>query len=1056
MYELFLNSGEIFLNILNVSITASWLVLAVLCARLLLKKAPKWVNCLLWGIVALRLLVPINIESPLSLVPSGETIPVSEIYTTQAGAYTQSIVPQIDSGFQVVDSVVQPIINETSTRPVLQSNVSIIACVWLAGVVAMLVYAFISFLKVKKSIAPAVKLKENIYICDNIATPFILGIVRPKIYLPSSLCKEDVLYVIDHEKSHIKRLDHLWKPLGFLVLSVYWFNPVIWVAYVFLCRDIELACDERAIKEFDIESKKEYSNALINCSSQRRLVSACPLAFGETGVKNRIKSVLSYKRPAFWIIIVSVILCVVLSICFLTSPVAGVPAVVEEKGYSIISQRDTAIYLNIPKTVFNDDVYTEKGQLFREGEVKAFDHNNVFDNSISQTDIYLTSARVQNDEVYLSFKFSYEKLQDCGIIYTGYTTVGKKYTYSVAVRDVNSLVIDGEHYYEDECVVRTGTTQTSKGETEFTVKLSKDAFLKAQKQITFDVFCTRIAYEKRALYKNIDADLERFVEKTILEQAKNYSTEDKYYCAGFIPFKTEKQKDNIKIYALIQPSSFKNVEGVLELDGFRSAIPATITVKKGDEGYSLVDYWCLESNNTSKHSQVAAHFPKELWEKGDNGINYYYDVLHEKNLVKAEKYFSKEFKDYAGKYVYYGSEEHVKPSLLLKENGEAIFNISSYSSFMPIGTYNIADGVLTLVTHDGLKAYTFNVTEKGFEFDAHNSSSLPTYNNPSSTGKYNPVPNKAVFIAEHIVGQNSYFNATILDVSADQILVEPFPDEAVSKSANKIYVSLSGWVHSVLPMVGDKITVCYDGMLQETFPAKVGNTIAVYKITEESEDEPSSVEYHLGNEGIKYVEVVTDTLVDELEGKRSQSKKVITDQNKIQLFIKKFNTVLESSSIDELDTQSEFIGIDPDTGFYEVVYVNVYAVDGSSITVTFLGTERMRLGKNTRRLITAYEREMLLDTLYNSRQTEIDFVVTGTVGKVDLSNEEFLKKAYTLSNDMDYKELCDVFGCSACLGSSSAIRTYYYFNDEYVLVIEEGIQVSLRKIYDPEYRHTIG
>ncbi len=1053
MYELFLNSGEMFLNILNVSITASWLVLAVLLARLLLKKAPKWVNCLLWGIVALRLLVPINIESALSLVPSSETIPVSDIYTTQAGANTQSIVPQIDSGFQVVDSVVQPIINETSTRPVLQSNVSIIACVWLAGVVAMLIYAFISFLKVKKSIAPAVKLKENIYICDNIATPFILGIVRPKIYLPSSLYKEDVLYVIDHEKSHIKRLDHLWKPMGFLVLTLYWFNPVMWVAYIYLCKDIELACDEKAIKEFDIEAKKEYSNALINCSSQRRLVSACPLAFGETGVKNRIKSVLSYKKPAFWIIVISVILCVVISVGFLTSPVAGVPAVVEGKGYSIISQRDTAIYLNIPKAVFNDDIYTEKGQLFREGEVKAFEHNNVFDNSRSQTDIYLASARVQNDEVYLSFKFSYEKLQDCGIIYTGYTTVGKKYTYSVAVRDVNSLVIDGEHYYEDECVVRTGTTQTSKGETEFSVKLSKDAFLKAQKQITFDVFCTRIAYEKKSLFSGLDEEMTEAIEEGILvnEGYERKYKEDNFSCASFIPLRIQKKQEEIKIFAIVQATEFDLSEGKVEAVAIRGASPVVLTIAEDDgDGYYLKEYvpWLL--------SETKNEFPENLQEIAANAIGYYYDVLHEKNLVKAEQYFSKEFKDYAGKYVYYGSEEYVKPSLLLKENGEAIFNISSYSSFMPVGTYNIADGVLTLVTYDGLKAYTFNVTEKGFEFDAHNSSSLPTYNNPSSTGKYNPVPNKAVFIAEHIVGQNSYFNATILDVSGDQILVEPFPDEAVSKSANKIYVSLSGWVHSVLPMVGDKITVCYDGMLQETFPAKVGNTIAVYKITEEGEDEPSAVEYHLGNEGIKYVEVITDTLVDELEGKRSQTKKVITDQKKIQLFIKKFNTVLESSSIDELDTQYEIPGIDPDDGFDEVVYVNVYAVDGSSITVTFPGTERMRLGKNTRRLITAYEREMLLDTLYNSRQAEIDYVVTGTVGKLDLSNEEFLKKAYTLSNDMDYKELCDVFGCSPCLGSSSAIRTYYYFNDEYVLVIEEGIQVSLRKIYDPEYRHTIG
>ncbi len=1054
MYELFINSGELFLHILNISITASWLVLAVLLARLLLKKAPKWVNCLLWAIVALRLLVPFNIESSFSLVPSSETIPVSEIYAPQSVGGSQTFAPQVDSGFQVVDAVIQPIISETSTQPVLQSNVSIIACIWLVGIIAMLVYALVSFLKIKKSISQAMRVQDNIFICDNIATPFILGIVRPKIYLPSSLYKEDVLYVIDHEKSHIKRLDHLWKPLGFLVLTLYWFNPVMWVAYIYLCKDIELACDEKAIKEFDIEAKKEYSNALINCSSQRRLVSACPLAFGETGVKNRIKSVLSYKKPAFWVILISLILCVVISIGFLTSPGISAQAIIDENGYNIISQENEAINITVPKGVFNDELYSENGQLFQEGEVKVFDHKNG-DHSLCCTDVYLTGARADDDNVYLNLKFSYEKLQDCGIIYTGYTTAGKKYTYSVAVRDVNSLVIDNEHYYEDECVVRTGTTQTTKGETEFSVKISKEAFLKAKRTILFDVFCTRTAYEKRSLYRNIDADLARFIEKTVLEKTERYSTDEEFYCASFLPLKTEWEKGNIKVYFLAQPSSFKLVEGVMEHASVSSAHPATITVKKGDEGYSLVDFWYYELP-ASKDSQVEKHFPEELWDKGKRGIDYYYDILHVKNLVKAQNHFSEKYKEYAGKYVYYGSDEkYDNPSILLKENGEAIFNIASYSSYMPMGLYTIADGKLTIVNHDGSKAYTFKVTDKGYEFDAFNSSEIPYFSEMDTLEKRYPVPHGAVFVAEHIVGQNSYFKATILKVSGENILVEPFPDEPVRKSAGMIYVSLSGWVHGVAPRVGDKVMVCYDGVLKETFPAEAGNTISVSKIIENEEEEQAPLEYHLGNEGIKYIEVVTDELVDELEGKWNQSKRVIADQERIQLFIKKVNTVLEGSSIDELDTQPEIPGIDPDDGFDEVIYVNVYAVDGSCITVTLPGKEKIRLGKNTRRLITPYERQMLLDTLYDSRQSEINYVISGTVGKVDLSNEEFLKKAYTLTNDMGYLELCNVFGCAPRSGLGSGIETYYFFNDEYVLFIEKGIQVSLRKIYDPDYRHTI-
>ena len=1044
MHELFLNSGEIFLHVLNISITASWLVIAVLFVRLLLKKSPKWVTCVLWSLVALRLLLPINIESPLSLVPSGETIPVSEIYATSRAEEVQVFAPQIDSGIEVVDSALQPIITETSSQPVLQSNVGVVACVWLVGVFAMLVYSFISFLRVKRSTAQSIRLKENIYLCDNVSTPFILGIIRPKIYLPSSLYQEDVLYVIDHEKSHIKRLDHLWKPLGFIVLSVYWFNPVMWIGYIFLCKDIELACDEKTIKDFDCNRRKEYSNALINCSSQRRLVSACPLAFGETGVKNRIKSVLSYKKPAFWVVLVSLLLCVIISVGFLTSPVGSVKAIIDEKGYNIISQQDVAIYLSVPVDVLNDEINSEKGQFFSKNEVKVFDSDSS-NHSFCPTDIYLTNVRKYDERVHLCFRFGYESLPDCGVIYSGYKTVGGKNTHSVDVRDINSLTIDGEYYSGNEVVYTTGLGPNDGGEAEFVISISEEAFYKAKKEILFDIFCTKTAYEKKSLFSGLDEEMTEAIEEGILvnEGYERKYKEDNFSCASFIPLKIQKKQEEIKIFAIVQSTEFDLFEGKAEAVAVRGASPVVLTIAEDGDGYHLKEYvpWLLSENKNE--------FPENLEEIAANAIGYYYDVLHEKNLVKAQRYFAWENKEYTGTYVYYGSREPVKPTLTLKENGEAIFSFSVYSSYMAAGTYNIEGGVLTLVTDDNSKVYTFNVTDKGFQFDAHNSSELPTYKVSSSVNeRYSPVPDKAVLIAESSVGQNSYFNGTILQVSEGSLLIEPFPDEAVCKSANKLSVPADAWVYSVKPRVGDKVVVCYDGMIQETFPAQINGAIGVYVL--ETEQPGNAVDYQLGSEGVDYVEVFSH-LTDNETGEISEHTLKITDREKIQLFIKKFNSVLEASSVDELD-----IAAYPDNAFEDFVLVNVHAADGSFITVSFVGAERIRLGKNTRRMITSYEREMLLETLYDSRQREIDGIITGTDGRVDLTDDEFLNKAYTLTNDMSYKELCDVFGKPPFVSNASGFETYYYFNGEYVLFVEKDIRICLRKISDKDYRHTIG
>ena len=307
----------VFIKLFNMSITASWIVLAVILIRLLLKKAPKAFRVMMWGLVGLRLALPFSIESVLSLIPSAETIPPDIIYTQK---------PVIQSGIPIINSTFNPIISENlapnpgdSANP-MQIISAVAANVWVLGLILMLGYAFFSYWRIKHKVKEAAHTEGNTWECDSIDTPFILGIIKPRIYLPSSLSAADREYVVAHEKAHLKRRDHFWKPIGFMLLTVYWFNPILWIAYVLLCKDIELATDEKVIKALGEESKKPYSAALINCSVPRKAISACPIAFGESSVKERVKAVLNYKKASFWIIIIAVLSCVGLAVFFLTIP----------------------------------------------------------------------------------------------------------------------------------------------------------------------------------------------------------------------------------------------------------------------------------------------------------------------------------------------------------------------------------------------------------------------------------------------------------------------------------------------------------------------------------------------------------------------------------------------------------------------------------------------------------------------------------------------------------------------------------------------------------------
>ncbi|MBR2320161.1 MAG: hypothetical protein IKA50_05210 [Clostridia bacterium] len=359
--------ANIFLRLLNMSLTAGVLVVAVVLLRLAFCKAPRWIHCLLWALVAVRLLCPFVIESDFSLMPSAATVPVSTLESTPEPPTTQPIVsdtpapsnpvadiPVIDTPVvdtpvidtPVVDTPVidtpavdAPIVNAPVEKP--SSNVtvstpapkadtnpwqmvlSVASWLWLAGMLAMAIYAAVTTLRLRRQVVEAAHLRDNLWQCDHLRSPFILGVFRPRIYLPSDLDGMAQDSVVAHEQAHLHRRDHWWKSLGFLLLTVYWFNPLMWVAYILLCRDIEAACDERVVRDMNAEARRSYSEALLACSAPRRLVSACPLAFGETSVKSRIKSVLSYKKPTIWIIVAALLVSTVAGVCLLTDrPIA--------------------------------------------------------------------------------------------------------------------------------------------------------------------------------------------------------------------------------------------------------------------------------------------------------------------------------------------------------------------------------------------------------------------------------------------------------------------------------------------------------------------------------------------------------------------------------------------------------------------------------------------------------------------------------------------------------------------------------------------------------------
>lgn len=312
----------IFVKLLNMSISASVLILIAVLLRGVLRRSPKWIHCLLWGLVAVRLVCPLSFESSFSLAPRADFVETKLGVQREDGRYMNSAT---DAGKALNDDLDNAQNKNLANKGNAdrQGDWKKISWTWFVGVVLLLSYAAISYLRFRKKVQASVRLRDGIYVCDNIRTPFILGVIRAGIYLPSDMDEVQTDNVIAHERAHLSRLDQVWKPLGYCLLAVYWFNPLCWLAYVLFCRDMELACDEKVIRDMDVEDKKVYSRVLLSFSDPSHRIAAGPLAFGEIGVKKRIQSVLNYRKPAFWMVGLAILALVVTSLCFLTNPKAA-------------------------------------------------------------------------------------------------------------------------------------------------------------------------------------------------------------------------------------------------------------------------------------------------------------------------------------------------------------------------------------------------------------------------------------------------------------------------------------------------------------------------------------------------------------------------------------------------------------------------------------------------------------------------------------------------------------------------------------------------------------
>lgn len=674
----------VFLKLVNLSITASWLILAVVVLRILLRKAPKSLRCILWALVGIRLVCPLSLESALSLIPSAQTVPETILSGPSFSVHT---------GFETVDTHINAELADRYFEGVsVPANTgfqttSVLTIIWLAGIAVIALYAVVSCLKLRKqtreSIAYDVK---NVWLCDRIASPFIFGIIKPRIFLPAAIREADIPYVIAHEKAHLKRCDHLWKPLGFAILSIYWFNPVIWMAYILLCRDIELACDEKVVKAMGASCKKPYADALINCSVTQKMISACPVAFGENDIKIRIQSILHYKKPAFWLILTAVASCVAVAVCFLTVPkgillpdlekthgnIIAVTVTVNDESYTTTSRIEMSNIQNFIQTIYVDKtVLSESRSTDREKNNAIIFHYN-------DTDV------------------SYFFNGDCTALWID-NTVKPSYTYSLKKPKAARLFFEA---------MQNGLSESNE--------------LKGLSLRT-----------AAADFAGTDPYLE-------IEWI-NRSEQNLIFGEGFAIYQEKNgiwEKCNFP-----ENYGFDLTAIPLPANTARTARYSMEALRITEPGKYVFEASCSDDvadNEVTFRQEYTLHMEFELTKNTNGGLVY--TELHTNS------------KDAYTTYTFADSVDFMKPKITLSQDTNTFqFTFSVFSSYLPVGTYDLTDDTLTLRTADGENVYVFHAQENGFAFDAAQSSPIPQYKySGASKETQSPVPDGARFTLESI------------------------------------------------------------------------------------------------------------------------------------------------------------------------------------------------------------------------------------------------------------------------------------------------------------------
>ena len=677
---------------------------------------------MLWALAGIRLMFPFSLESMFSLVPSAETIPQDIMYAQT---------PAIHSGVAILNSTLNPIL-ESSFTPEPGASVNplqvvslVMSSIWLVGIVVMLLYACVSYWRVKKKVRESIPMGDNVYFCDKVESPFILGVIKPHIYVPADLPESEIVYVIAHEKAHIKRFDHVWKPLGFLILTVYWFNPVLWIAYILLCRDIELACDEKVIGKLGLESKKPYSMALLNCSVSRKSIAACPLAFGEVNVKNRIKTVLNYKKPAFWLIVLAVLVSGMLAVAFLTDPVTSdVSRITDEKGYYILEQNEYEFTAAIPKDVLTEEAFTSEGQSFEKEEVIVY--------STDTTNVYLEKVMLSNESdewLYMVFNCSYHDLDKNSLVLLPYVKSDKGYTGTIKLK--NEELADGMAFYEQAVSMR------AQGPSEkFAIYADAKIVKNAWKYIEVKFVANELLYSEEAVEANVQEevvdDLNAFY--TIELAGKTFRGEEVIYGTRIID--SFVYTDETMPVFVLKKEDLHLLTNDFPEPSFLSSYYDIGQIQKVDLELSVLEHLLDDEFNPWKQGYSAEELYREnkntymVTEEGQEYNRFYY-ILEQKN---GDVYIAYGWEGEGIRYIFkmHASEENLGVNNSVSyvfENGNQwdysivtlnpdersfSFSESSLSSYLGYGTYTVEDNCLVLRTDDGIYTYKFEIVGDGY------------------------------------------------------------------------------------------------------------------------------------------------------------------------------------------------------------------------------------------------------------------------------------------------------------------------------------------------------